>query len=322
MNAELMTIAVDIGGTNISAAVLESSRITRRTKRSTEAQRGVEAVVTRIKEAIEELLSTKEFAQEAVAGIGLSVPGQIDRRHGMIISTPNIGFNNYPIAADLKEHFQLPIFLENDVNAGTYGEFLAGAGKGYRNLVGVFPGTGIGGSIIIDGKLYRGTTGNAGEVGHMIIREGGPLCNCGQYGCLEALSGRISMAKDAVALAGSGKAPSTFERAGTDFKNYKSKVFERAYKDQEHDIIRIVERAAYFLGIGIANLVNVLDPEIVIIGGGIIDRLGRRYLRLIEKSVREHALPVVGDAVRIAEAQLKDDAVLIGTAGLLAEMYE
>lgn len=313
------TIALDLGGTNVNGALLEGTSIIQTKKKKTKAEEGVDAVVEQMIDVIESLLEKGDVSIEDIAGVAVAVPGMIDKKLGTILFTPNIGFNNFPLVKKLQNTFEVSILLENDVNAGTYGEFVAGAAKGADNVLGIFPGTGIGGGLIINGRLYRGSGGNAGEVGHMIIQTDGPLCNCGQYGCLEALASRTSISKDAVALAGSGKAPVIYEEAGTDFKNYKSKVFETAYLENDSKVVRVVERAAHFLGIGIANCINILNPEIVVIGGGLIERLGAFYLKSIEQSMEEHALPSALSSVKLVQAALGDDAALIGGAGLLME---
>ena len=254
-------IGFDLGGTKMIAALLdEHYQILQRVKQRTAAHEGNNAVLKRIAETIEEVITRSNVPRESIRGIGLAAPGPMDREAGIIISTPNLGFENIPLRRYLEKHTGLPVCLDNDVNAGTYGEFVRGAGKGLKHVVGVFLGTGIGGGLILDGKLYRGAGGNAGEVGHMIIQTEGPLCGCGQRGCLEALASRLSISKDAVALASSGKAPAIFEEAGTDITRYKSGVFAKAWKKKEPSIKELIRRSARFLGIGLSNCVNLLNP--------------------------------------------------------------
>ena len=312
-------IALDVGGTNITGSLVEGNTIIEREKTKTAAEKGPDAVTEKMVEIIKKLLKKGETKSSDIGGIAVAVPGQINGENGVVLYTPNIGFDNYPLVEKLEDEFHTVILLENDVKAGTYGEYIAGAAQGYSHVVGLFPGTGIGGGIIVDGKLYRGSTGNAGEIGHMIIQTDGPLCNSGHYGCLESLASRTSMAKDAVSLAGAGKAPATLENAGTDIKNYKSKIFKKAYKSGEKPIIQVVERAAFYLGIGMANCVNILNPEIIVIGGGLIDQLGEQYLEAAKKAMYTHALPALVENVVVKQAILGDDAVMLGAAGLLAD---
>ncbi len=299
-------------------AVFKGDEIVSRYKQETQAYEGTDKVVERIVETIEKGIKKASVSKDDVKGIGIAVPGPIDREKGVIVNTPNLGFYNYPFLKKLKKKFEAPTIIENDVSAGTYGELLQGAAKGYKHIIGVFPGTGIGGGIIVDGKLYRGASGNAGEVGHMIIQLEGPLCGCGQYGCLEAVASKTALSKDAVALAAAGKAPTIMDEAGTDFAKCKSKVFKKAMGDDEA-VTEIIERGAYLLGIGLANLVNIFNPEIIILGGGLVEKLGKKYTGLVEESMRNHAMPAISKDVTILEAELGDDAVVIGAAGAIRE---
>ncbi|TFG58850.1 MAG: ROK family protein, partial [Spirochaetales bacterium] len=239
---------------------------------------------------------------------------------GILLFTPNLGFKDFPIKEKIEKEFGVPMLLENDVNAGTYGEFMAGAARGFRHVVGVFPGTGIGGGLIINGRLFVGGSGNAGEIGHMIIQVEGPLCGCGHYGCLEALASRTAMAKDAVSIAGSGKPTSAYAKAGTDVKKYKSSVFKLGLKEEDPYLTEIIDRSAYFLGIGIANCIHILNPEVVVIGGGLVEKLGDYYMNEVEKSMRKHTLPQLLSEVKLLKAVLGDDAAVIGAAGIYQEL--
>ena len=313
-------IGVDIGGTKILATVFDKSLVkTSRRKKKTSAFNGAESVVESVVACIRDAIARGNIQEGSLAGIGVTVPGVFERATGTIISTPNLPFENYPLQKHLEDAFGAPVLIENDVNAGTYGEYRAGAARGFKNVIGIFPGTGIGGGLILDGKLYIGASGNAGEIGHMIIQVEGPLCGCGQYGCLEALASRTAMAKDAVSLASAGSAPASLEIAGTDFSAYSSKLFSRAPMSGDKDISRIVERSAWFLGIGMANCVNLLSPDVIVIGGGLVDRIGDEYLRAAEESMRQHAMPGISKCVRVVQADLGDDAASFGVAALCME---
>ncbi|WP_319559015.1 ROK family protein [Marispirochaeta sp.] len=312
-------IGFDLGGTKMIASLLdENYAILGRVKKRTDPHEGNSAVLKRIAAAIEEVILTSGVPRSAIKGIGFAAPGPMDREAGIMISTPNLGFENIPIRSYLEEEAGIKVCLDNDVNAGTFGEFIKGAGKGYRHLLGVFLGTGIGGGLIINGQMYRGANGNAGEVGHMILQTDGPLCGCGQYGCLEALASRRSLAKDAVALASSGKAPVLLNMAGTDIAGYKSGVFAKALKKQDPAAKEIIKRGAFYLGIGLANCVNMLNPEAIILGGGLVEKLGTPFLKQIVKSLRAHSLPGLIEDVKVMAAELGDDAALVGSAALAA----
>jgi len=249
----------------------------------------------------------------------VAVPGPLDLKEGVVIDTPNIGFKNYPLRKFLQEAFNCKVSLENDVNAGVYGEFRAGVAKGFSNIVGVYPGSGVGGGMILDGRLYRGSRGSAGEVGHMRIQDGGRLCGCGRYGCLETLSSKNALARDLVALAATGKAPTIQEGAGTDFVKIRSGLIKKSIKAGEAEVIALVKRSAYYLGIGLANLVNIFDPELVVLGGGLMEKLSEDIVPVAEKSMREHAMPGMVKNVKLVVATLGDDSVITGCAWLAAE---
>lgn len=314
-------IGFDLGGTKMIGAVVQGERIVSRCKKKTGAEQGPEAVLSRIASVIKTVVKDAGLTAGDIEGISMAVPGPHDREKGIMVYTPNLGFRDFPIKELLGKKVGIAISLENDVNAGTYGEYKLGAGRGLKHVIGLFPGTGIGGGIVLNGRLYRGATGNAGEIGHMIIQADGALCGCGRHGCLEALASRTALSKEAVAAASAGKAPATFAVAGSDFKKYKSGVFAEAYKHNEKAIIDIVERSARYLGIGMANCVNIFNPELFILGGGVVEKLGKTYVDLAEKSMRAHALEHLSKEVKVVEAQLGDDAVLLGAAHLLLDEW-
>ena len=313
-------VAVDLGGTKILTAAFDSNFAKiGRNKVKTKAYEGADAIFNAVVDSITDALASAKINTNDVRGIGIVIPGVFDRDTGLVVETPNLPLSRFPFKSKLFERIPVPIFIENDVNAGTYGEFRSGAAVGYRHVVGVFPGTGIGGGLILDGKLYIGATGNAGEIGHMIIQTGGPLCGCGQRGCLEALASRSAMARDAVFLANSGSAPATLAQAGTDYSRYSSKTFSKALEAGDEAIERVIDRAAWNLGIGLANCANLLSPEIIVIGGGLVERLGEAYIETVDRSMRSHAMRGIGESVKVVGAKLGDDAAVLGVAALVAE---
>lgn len=291
-------------------------------KVKTRAEEGADEIADRIIDTIHGAAQDAGVDVREITGVCVTVPGVIDRKTGTIRQTPNLPFRDFPIKERLSKALDVEIMLENDVSAGTYGEYRAGAAQGYDHVIGVFPGTGIGGGLILNGQLYAGATGNAGEIGHMIIQTGGPLCGCGQHGCLEALAGKTAMAKDAVYLAGSGAAPSTLARTGTDFAQFSSKVFAKAFEDGEESVMSVVRRAGWFLGIGLANCVNIFSPEAIVIGGGLVEKLRDHLIEPAVASMRTHAMDYLVEDVRVFPAQLGDSAVVIGAAALVQEASE
>jgi glucokinase len=318
MSKDSIVLGFDLGGTKMLCAVFRGKEIISRYKQETGAQEGPDAVVDRMVETIEKTAEDAGVGLSEIQGMGIAVPGPIDRNNGIMVRTPNLGFYDYPLVKKLKKKFNSHIQIENDVSSGTYGELIQGAAVGYRHVIGAFPGTGIGGGIIVDGKLYRGASGNAGEIGHMIIQLNGPLCGCGQHGCLEALASKTALAKDAVALAAAGKAPTILDEAGTDFAKCKSKVFKKAMGD-DPAVTSIIKRGAELLGIGLANLVNIFNPELIVLGGGLVEKLGKEYTGIAESTMRAYAMEGISRDVQVVQAKLGDDAVVIGAAGVIWE---
>lgn len=311
-------VGFDLGGTKmLSAIAMPDNSLVGRTKKRTASDHDAEEIVKRICKSIDKSLADANLKKTDIGAIGIGCPGPVDLEKGRLQQTPNMALGGFPLRKTLESEFGVPVVLENDVNAGTYGEFCFGAAKGFRHVVGIFPGTGIGGGLVLNGQLYHGAHGGAGEIGHMIINVGGALCGCGQYGCLEAHASRLSLSRDAAALAFRGQAPSVESQAGTDLAQMRSKVLREAIDDGDKAVITLVRRAAEFLGIGMANVVNILNPEIIVLGGGLVEALPADcYLKVAERSMRQHAMPLMGKRTKVAAATLGDDAVVLGAAQL------
>ena len=315
-------IGVDLGATKILAAAFELTEeglikgSIAEVKTPTPRGDGAEALLRGLIEAIASLRveAEKKLAKGTCKTLGIAVPGPLDRAKGIVRYTPNLGLENYPLAAKLREALGLEVSLENDVQAGVFGELKAGALRGKRHAVGIFVGTGIGGGLVIDGELYRGSSGSAGEIGHMIVHEGGSLCGCGSYGCLEALASRTALAKDSIALAASGKAPGMYAAAGVNFKKYRSSAFAEALDAGDAVIEKAIDRSAFWLGVGMANLVNILNPEAIVLGGGLVARFGKRYLVGARTAMRDRLMPGLADTVEVLLSELGDLAVPAGAA--------
>jgi glucokinase len=220
----------------------------------------------------------------------------------------------------LTETFGVPAFVDNDVNAGTYGEFRAGAGRGAQHVLGVFVGTGIGGGVIANGNLYHGFSKNAGEIGHIIVEANGPRCGCGNRGCMEALASRTAMTRDIRKSAKRGAKTVLKEKLTQETELISGGDLGRAYRAGDRLVIKIMHRAAKMLGIGIGSLVNVLGPEIVVLGGGVIEAMKDDYMARIEASIRDVAFDFAAKDLKIVRAELGDDAGVTGAAMLAREM--
>jgi glucokinase len=251
-----------------------------------------------------------------LAAIGIGAPGPIDPATGYILEAANLKLKDYPLGPRLSEEFGCPVFVENDVNAGVYGEAVAGAARGATNVLGAFVGTGIGGGIIINGELYRGASYNAGEIGHIILEVGGPRCGCGNRGCLEALASRTAMTRDIRRAIRRGKRSAVSKLLAKETDLLSGRDLARAYREGDELVVRVVNRAAKLLGAGLGSLVNLLAPELIVLGGGVIEAMGDEFIERVQNSIRKTAFEVNVKDLRIARAALGDDAGVIGAAML------
>ena len=314
-------VGVDMGGTKILAAVIDAKgEIVQQAKRATKPKKGPEEVIERITRCIREAIDGAELKPSQIRAIGIGSPGPLDPETGVIIFAPNLGWSNVPLKAKLEANLSIPTFVDNDVNVGTLGEYAFGAGRGVKNLVGIFVGTGIGGGIILDGKLFHGVNKTAGEVGHMIVEVKGPRCGCGNFGCLEAVASRTAITRDLQkAILKKGKKSKLTELNGGNLDLIRSKAIARAVKHGDKPTIKVVQRAAKYLGISVASIVHFLNPEMVVLGGGVVEAMGDSLLDPIRHAAAEYALPTTMDGVQIVAATLGDNAGVIGASVLARE---
>lgn len=307
-------IGIDLGGTYIKGALLNTAgHIIHKSQIPTEAHEGYQKVISRILQIISNLTAQGAMKPEELLGIGIGVPGQIAFSQGKVVFAPNLGWQDIYIRDIIAEATGVPVYLDNDGNVAALGEMWCGAGKGYSDIIAVTIGTGIGGGIIIDGRVVRGVSGSAGEIGHMIMLENGPLCNCGQRGCLEALCAAGAMVRQAKEAIEADK-PTSLSADKLEVKD----IFIAAEKG-DHIANEIIDRSAYYLGIAIANTINLLNPEIVIIGGGVANA-GDRLINPIRERAMASTLKEASAAVKILPAQLGNDAGSVG-AGALVNLY-
>lgn len=313
-------IGFDLGGTKMLALVMDRHyKVLGRAKAKTPAAESPGDLIDAIAQTIQEALNQAAVSIKQIEVIAIGSPGPLDSKTGTILSTPNLGSKNFPICELLRDEFKVPVMLDNDVNAGTWGEFKLGIGKGMQHVLGVSPGTGVGGAVILNGHLYRGARGYAGELGHMIIQYEGPRCGCGLRGDLESLCSRSSISKDAVHIAATGRSPILLEKAGTDFKKIKSSALAKSYQEGEIEIVKIINRSAEMLGVGLGNLCTLFDPDAIIIGGGLVEKLGKPYLKRVKDSMSRHSANPAVDEVALMLASLGDDSVAMGAVSLYLE---
>lgn len=308
-------IGVDLGGTKILAAQVDSEgKIIRRIRAATDLSRGPEGVKDEIVSAAKQLALD---AGTKPAGIGVGVAGQVDPKTGRVRFAPNLGWANEPFKEDLDRALGIPVVVTNDVRAATWGEWLHGAGRGYENLVCLFVGTGIGGGVVLNGRVITGCSNSAGELGHITIDMKGPQCRCGNYGCMEALAGGWAIAKQARDLALADPIAGSFllEKVQGVAERITAKVVFEAARAEDPLALKIVDRVSQALIAGAVSLVNAFNPCLFILGGGVI----KGYPELIKKiaeGVKQHALPPAREPLKIIRARLHNDAGVVGAAAL------
>ncbi len=315
-------IGVDLGGTKILAGVVDAeNRVLGRAKRPTPAKEGGETLLQTMIEAVEEAITESSVPLAELAALGVGSPGPLDTERGIILFSPNLALKDFPIGPRLAEHFTRPVLLQNDVTVGGYGEFRLGAGRGYSNVLAAFVGTGIGGCVVLDGKLHTGLTGNAGEIGHIMIKAKGPQCGCGRHGCLEALASRTAITRRIRKAIKKGNESALSDQLRSKSARLKSKELSAAYAVGDPVTVQEVHRAAHYLGLGLGSLINVLSPDIVIVGGGVTEALGEGYVELVRGSARAQAMADPDCVTPIVAGALGDDAGLLGAALMARELY-
>ncbi len=311
----LPVLAIDIGGTKIRTAIIsETGQILAKEDCLTLADEGLEPVTGRLLSGIDRLLTQRNIDPAQLHSISIAAAGAIDVLKGLITSSPNLpGWHNVPLRDIVKSRCKVNTFLINDASAAALGEHQFGAGRGANNLILLTVGTGIGGGIIIDGRLYLGQSGSAGEIGHMTIDVNGTRCNCGNTGCLETLASGPAMAQEAVRRIEQGEKSSLTGIVDGEIGNITAEKIEVAAQGGDSLASEVISQAATYLGIGLANLVNIFNPEMIIVGGG-VSEMGELLLEPARQVVKERAFELSARAVRIVRAQLGDDSGLLGAA--------
>lgn len=310
-------MGVDLGGTKILAGVFDDKlECLGRAKKSTKSQRGADAVVERIAACVLEAIDECDLQPKQIRGLGIGAPGACDPETGVVRFAPNLVWKNYPLKKELEKKLNIPVFVENDCNAQTLGVYEKELKAKPRHVVGIFLGTGIGAGIIIDGKLYAGFNRTAGEIGHMVIEVGGPKCGCGNKGCFEALASRTAIFKRIEAAVKDGQKTALTEMLGPDLEDMRSGNLRKALKRGDKLTEKIVEEAAEYTGIVVANIINFLNPEVIVIGGGVLDALEDDMMAVIIETARDYAMPGTDTGIEIMASKLGDDAGITGGAVL------
>lgn len=302
-------IGVDLGGTKIyTALATKTGEILNEIVIKTEADKGDKQIVEKIKDSIKEVM--KGVDKSKIVAIGLGSPGPIDAKKGIIQEPANLPFVNFPIVKEITEEFNIDTYLDNDANVATLGEYMFGAGKGSENMVYVTASTGVGGGAILNGKIYRGSTSNALEVGHTTVNTSGRRCGCGNIGCVEALSSGTAIMKNAQDAVKS--------RVNTTLRQYEDitakEVFIEASKGDKVSI-DIIETALSYLGVAISNYANMLDPDVIVIGGGIINS-GQIVFDIINKEMEKRCLGPILKNCKVVPSTLEGKSGVLGAIAL------
>lgn len=315
LRQQLPVLAVDLGGTKIMVAIIaDRGQIMAREYCLTLADEGVQPVIDRILSAIDRLINEENTSLSRLDGITIAAAGVIDTDRGLITSSPNLpGWRDIPLRDMVKEAYPVNTYLINDASAAALGEHRFGAGRGTENLVYLTVSTGIGGGIVINGELYLGACGSAGEIGHMVIDVNGPRCSCGQTGCLEALASGSAVAREAIRRIRQGKRSCLTEIVSGRMEDITAEKVDAAAVDGDSLSTGVISQAANYLGIGMVNLANIFNPEMIIVGGGMA-KMADHLLEPARQVVRERAFQLPAQAVRIVPSQLEEEAGVIGAA--------
>lgn len=310
-------VGVDLGGTKILAGVFdEKLNCLGRAKMSTKAQRGADAVIERVARCIRDAVDECDLLPKQIRAVGIGAPGASDPETGRVIFAPNLAWEDVPLKKTLEKLIEVPVFIENDCNIQTLGVYEKELKGKPRHMVGIFLGTGIGAGLILDGKLFSGFNRTAGEIGHMVLEVAGPKCGCGSRGCFEALASRTAMFRRILGAIKDGQKTILAEMLGDDLDDLRSGDLRKAIRRGDKFIEKVVEDAAEYTGIAVANIINLLNPEVVVLGGGVMDALEDEMLAIIIETAHDYAMQGTDKGIEIIASKLGDDAGITGGAVL------
>ena len=334
-DGERLVVGFDLGGTKMLSYLFDASRTgdpsekkggdkktvgkgsylkLARARKKTHGQRGRDAGLDRIIATIHESLEEGGRQPDELTAIGIGCPGPIDMDDGVLLDPPNLPWGRTEVRKALHKEFGCPVSVLNDVDAGVFGEYRFGAGRKSRCLVGIFPGTGVGGGCVYQGAVFRGATSSVMEVGHVRVDPEGPLCGCGERGCLEAVASRLAIAANSAKAAYRGEAPHLFENAGADLKEIRSGAISDAVEAGDAAVVAIVDEAARQIGFAAAGLIHTIGPDVIVLGGGLVEALPDQITKIVEKTAREHVMKAYQKSFEVRVAQLGDDAGALGAA--------
>ncbi len=315
---EKFAIGVDFGGTKVAAGVvnIETGRLVAAAKKKTRNVQEQDNVIKRLQAVIDELLNESGVDIKQVKGIGIGVAGMVDRQKGILLAAANIGANDMPLVEPISKLYSVPCKIGNDVEVATYAELHYGAGRNCNSFVCIFVGTGIGSGIVNEGVLRLGATATAGEIGHMVLIPEGRLCGCGSYGCLETYASRTAVAKSILSDLERGADSVVRDKVDLSKGILRSKAIAQAVAQGDELVTNAVVRAAEFLGIGLASVINFYNPKRIILGGGLVEA-AELYVKVAEREAKRRCLKIPSRKIEIVKAELGDYAGIIGAALLM-----
>lgn len=319
-NLDKYWMGFDLGGTKMLATLFDGDfKPIENRRKKTKGHEGADVGMDRIADTIEKVLDEANIKREQLAGIGVGCPGPLNLDEGIIIEAPNLGWKNAKIRKKLESRFGCPTVISNDVDAGVYGEYRFGAARKSRCVVGVFPGTGVGGGCVYEGKILRGKQSSCMEIGHISVMPDGPRCSCGQRGCLEAVSSRLAISAAAAQAAYRSQAPNLMKAAGTNLSNIRSGVLASAINSGDTIVEEIVRQAAHYIGVAVGSVVHLLGPDTVVLGGGLVEAMEELILEEVRNAAVAFVLPSYKDSFQIVAASLGDDSAVMGAAAWTQE---
>jgi glucokinase len=310
-------VGVDLGGTKILAGVFDPQlNCIGKTKVSTKASRGDKVVVERVARCVADAVDECDLDMKQIRAVGIGAPGACDPESGKVIFAPNLGWRDFPLEKELEKVLGVPVAIENDCNVQTLGVYERELKSKPRHMIGIFLGTGIGAGLILDGKLFSGFNRTAGEIGHMVLEVGGPRCGCGNRGCFEALASRTAMFRRIQEAVKSGQKTILTDLLGEKLDDMRSGDLRKAIRRGDKFVEKVVEEAAEYTGIAVANVINLLNPEVVVLGGGVLDALEDEMLAIIVETAMDNAMQGTDKGIEIIGTKLGDDAGITGAAVL------
>lgn len=310
------SVGIDLGGTKILIALVdkENGEVLHWVKKKTKKDKGPKNIIRKMVEGINELIEASPVGIEDIESIGVGAAGQVDRENGILIGAANLDCYDLNIREHLTSHFNLPVFLGNDVEIAALGEMKFGAGKGCDDFVCIFVGTGVGSAIVKEGRIIRGATGTAGEIGHVIVDLNGRQCACGAHGCLEAYASRSAIEKRIEGALRKGRHSVILDYLESG-KSISSSMIKKSIEREDELVIQCVDEASEYLSGGIASIINFINPKLIILGGGLIEAVDYFYKNTVKKA-RAKSLPVPATKIEFKKAALGDFSGVIGAAFL------